>query len=94
MRKCDKKKLHVGGYVSAAMLSLTLSTVTAYASSESAGVLLTREVQQTITIKGSVKDADGNPVIGANIQVKGTSIGTISDMDGNFSFQGPAGERL
>lgn len=91
MRKCDKKKLHVGGYVSAAMLSLTLSTVTAYASSESAGVLLTREVQQTITIKGSVKDADGNPVIGANIQVKGTSIGTISDMDGNFSFQGPAG---
>lgn len=40
--------------------------------------------QQTMTITGNVKDKLGEPVIGANVVVKGTSTGTITDVDGNF----------
>lgn len=43
-------------------------------------------VSQTRIIKGCVVDKDGVPVIGANIRVKGTKIGTITDIDGNFSL--------
>jgi len=35
-------------------------------------------------IKGTVKDVDGNPLPGANILVKGTQTGTLTDFDGNF----------
>lgn len=38
-------------------------------------------------IKGVVNDPTGTPVIGANIRVKGTSTGTISDIDGNFVLE-------
>lgn len=40
-------------------------------------------------IKGSVVDESGLPVIGANIVVEGTTNGTITDLDGNFSLQVP-----
>ncbi|MDR3119415.1 MAG: TonB-dependent receptor [Mediterranea sp.] len=39
---------------------------------------------QQITVKGHVKDSTGEPVIGANVLLKGTSVGTITDFDGNF----------
>ena len=38
-------------------------------------------------IKGTVKDNNGEPVIGANVSVKGTTNGTITDVDGNFSLE-------
>ncbi len=38
-------------------------------------------------IRGSVKDADGNPLPGANILVKGTTNGTQADFDGNFTLE-------
>lgn len=41
---------------------------------------------QQISISGTVKDAAGEPVIGANILVKGTTQGTITDLDGNFQL--------
>lgn len=37
-------------------------------------------------IKGVVNDPTGMPIIGANIRIKGTSTGTISDIDGNFTL--------
>lgn len=40
--------------------------------------------QQETTCKGVVEDADGEPIIGASVAVKGTANGTITDMDGNF----------
>lgn len=43
--------------------------------------------QQSKLIKGTVVDATGLPVIGANVMVKGTTNGTITDMDGNFSLE-------
>ena len=41
---------------------------------------------QQIAIKGIVKDTTGEPIIGANVLVKGTTNGTITDFDGNFSL--------
>lgn len=46
--------------------------------------------QRTVTVKGTVTDADGLPAIGANVLVKGTSIGTMTDTNGSFSFEAPA----
>jgi len=40
---------------------------------------------QTKTIKGKVVDATNQPVIGASVQIKGTSTGTITDVNGNYS---------
>jgi iron complex outermembrane receptor protein len=44
---------------------------------------------QQISIKGHVKDVTGEPIIGANVLVKGTSNGTITDFDGNFVLNAP-----
>ena len=41
---------------------------------------------QQIAVKGIVKDTTGEPVIGANVLVKGTTNGTITDFDGNFNL--------
>lgn len=38
-------------------------------------------------IKGHVADAAGDPIIGANVTVKGTTTGTITDIDGNFTLE-------
>lgn len=43
-------------------------------------------VAQNITIKGNVQDEKGEPIIGATIMVKGTTQGTVSDTDGNFTL--------
>ena len=43
-------------------------------------------VMQTGTVKGQVVDATGEPVIGATVQVKGTTNGTITDFDRYFTF--------
>lgn len=50
--------------------------------------------QQKTLIKGQVKDASGEPVIGASILEKGTSNGTITDIDGNFSINVKPGATL
>ena len=47
---------------------------------------------QQITVKGLVKDNTGEPIIGANVVVKGTTNGTITDFDGNFEFTANQGE--
>lgn len=44
-------------------------------------------------ITGTVEDADG-PLIGASVLVKGTTIGTITDFDGNFSIEAKVGDEL
>lgn len=50
--------------------------------------------QNERTIKGVVKDVTGETVIGANVSVVGTTIGTVTDVDGNFSLKVPAGATL
>ena len=46
-------------------------------------------------IKGRVIDGTLNePLIGASIQVPGTTVGTVADLDGNFAFELPEGKFL
>ena len=52
------------------------------------------EVQQSRGIKGVVKDSYGETIIGASVIVKGTTTGTVTDMDGNFSLDVPVGTTL
>lgn len=50
--------------------------------------------QQNGTIKGKVIDTNGDAVIGANIVEKGTTNGTTTDVDGNFSINASSGSTL
>jgi hypothetical protein len=37
-------------------------------------------------VSGTVKDANGEPLVGVSVMVKGTSTGVVTDLDGNYSF--------
>ena len=64
---------------------LTVSAGTVY--SETGGnTLNVSVVQQGTTCKGVVKDAVGETIIGASVVVKGTTNGTITGLDGDFSL--------
>ena len=45
-------------------------------------------------VRGTVVDESGQPVIGATIQIKGTSQGTVTDVDGRFNLSAPANGTL
>lgn len=64
------------------LFSGTISTATASGANSFA------TTQQAGICKGLVKDATGESVIGASVVVKGTTNGTITDFDGNFSLNG------
>ncbi|MDX1941269.1 MAG: SusC/RagA family TonB-linked outer membrane protein [Saprospiraceae bacterium] len=46
------------------------------------------------TVSGKVSDANGTPLIGASILVKGTTIGTVTDIDGSYSLSVPDGNNI
>ena len=50
--------------------------------------------QSEKTVSGIVLDENGEPVIGANVVVKGTAVGTVTDVDGRFSLKVPEGAIL
>ena len=72
--------------VSLMLLLMVAPFVAANAASPS--VAAVNAVQQNSVAKGNVKDAAGEPVIGASVVVKGTTNGTITDFDGNFELSG------
>ncbi len=49
-----------------------------------------QSANQTNKVTGVVKDTNGETIIGANVTVKGQSIGTITDIDGRFVIDAPA----
>lgn len=49
---------------------------------------------QNITVKGSVVDETGEGIVGASVQVKGTTTGIAADVDGNFTISAPANATL
>jgi len=52
------------------------------------GVFVTALYAQTHTVSGTVIDKDANePLIGANVLIKGTTIGTVTDLDGKYTLQ-------
>ena len=61
---------------------------TASAAPSSAAVDDVKITQQNSACAGVVKDAMGEAIIGASVVVKGTTNGTITDFDGNFSISG------
>ncbi len=59
-----------------------------------ASISETKSQQQSNTITGTVVDSNGEPVIGANVIQKGTTNGTITNFDGEFSLNVPAGSTI
>lgn len=49
---------------------------------------------QQIAVKGHVKDASGEPIIGATVRVEGQTGGAVTDFDGNFTLNAPKGATL
>ena len=67
---------------------------------ESGHIVLSSETDQVAqvdvpaagnTVSGTVVDSYGTPVIGAGVLIKGTTVGTSTDLDGKFSFELPEG---
>lgn len=54
----------------------------------------TTKAQDEITVTGTVVDNTGEPVIGASVIQKGTSNGSVTDIDGNFTFKAPKGSTI
>lgn len=72
------------------LMLLVPSSNLAFANSHAAAtsnVLSLSQQTDKITVKGSVVDAKGEPLIGVSILEKGTTNGTITDFDGNFTLQ-------
>ena len=61
-------------------------SVSAFEKSDTPRIKADVKQQQTKKIKGTVVDNMGVPIIGANVMIKGTTNGTITDMDGQFSL--------
>lgn len=67
-----------------------LATNTDYPITESTKSIVANSVyQQNKKITGTITDANGEAIIGANVAVKGTTNGTITDMDGKFMLEVP-----
>ena len=56
------------------------------------GISVFTYAQQRVT--GTVTDTAGQPVIGANVLIEGTMIGTTTDIDGRYSIEAPADAKL
>lgn len=78
----ENVRKHIGTFFSLCFLFLLLNSQMALA-------------QQRNTVKGIVIDEKGEPIIGASVQLKGsTTIGTITDLDGAFSLDIPKGGKI
>ena len=55
---------------------------------------MVQAVMQTKTVRGTVLDETGEPLIGVSVVVKGTNTGTITDFNGNFSINLPVGKNV
>ncbi|MGL4851367.1 MAG: SusC/RagA family TonB-linked outer membrane protein [Phocaeicola sp.] len=49
---------------------------------------------ETKIVTGKVIETNGDPVIGATVVIKGTTVGTVTDIDGNYRLEAPADARL
>lgn len=84
-------KMKLNSITAAVCLSLCLLSApggfTAFASE---GEALQSQGQYR-TLKGTVKDSSGQPVVGAGVLVKGTSVGSVTGLDGSFTLSAPEG---
>ena len=61
---------------------------------DAANATSTQRQQQDVNLRGRVTDEMGEPIIGANIVVPGSTIGTVTDLDGNYNMIVPRGSSL
>ncbi len=81
-------------YLKIILLGLLALTPATYAEGNNNAGEMSITQPVNITVKGKVVDENGNPLPGANIQQKGTTNGTVTDADGNFSFSVPSDATL
>lgn len=55
---------------------------------------VTAWTQGMVTATGTVIDANGDPMIGCTVQLKGSTVGTVTDLDGHFQLKVPEGKML
>lgn len=81
---------HVKHFLPTLFLAFALLASFLWAAEASAAVAVQNQsVPRTVT--GTVVDQNGQPVIAAGVLIAGTTVGTVTDMDGNFSITVPAG---
>ena len=90
---CFQAPLHnqISKIVGLASIMLTAGAFSTYAAGEAMNPTINTAVeilsqQQTITVKGVIVDENGEPIVGANVLEDGTTNGTITDLDGNFTL--------
>ena len=92
MTKNESKLLSLQGIAKASAFCLLLSAFSVNAAMAAPAPVGTVDevmaVQQGKKVTGVVVDGTGEPVIGANVVVKGTTNGTITDFDGNYTIEG------
>ena len=72
-------------------VALCMSDVLLYANaSEAVPGSLILSTQQGRTVTGKILDETGEPLIGVSVLLKGTAVGTITDLDGNYSLEIPS----
>ncbi|WP_319271254.1 TonB-dependent receptor [uncultured Draconibacterium sp.] len=81
-------------YLFIILLGLLAFTTATYAEGNDSADQVSMAQQDNITVKGKIVDESGEPLPGATIQELGTTNGTITDIDGNFSLSVPADATL
>lgn len=76
-------------------VALCMPAAFSYASaSEGMGTRSIQSVMQGRVVTGQILDELGEPMIGVSVLVKGTTVGTITDFDGNYTLDVPAGKNI
>lgn len=90
-----KVSVHMSGKVEEILDEVFEGTTVKYTVMENNLIVLANPaVQDQGAVSGSVKSADGEPIIGANVVVKGTTNGAVTDLEGNFNLVVTAGAVL
>lgn len=78
-------------FFSSVFLILLTSTATGKNELNVSTTILSENTTSDITVTGVVTDAEGMSLIGVNILVKGTTLGTVTDFEGNYTLTVPEG---
>lgn len=87
----QNSKMYLMGF--SAMLGLAGLCVPATAWAEQTTPPTVNAVEQVKVVKGHVVDENGEPLIGVTVKAVGANAGAITDLNGNFSLQLPAGKK-
>lgn len=75
-----------------ALLMMVMATAPAINAAAATEVTPSATIQQQVgKLQGTVVDANGEPIIGATVKIKGAKGGTVTDLDGHFSLSASGG---